>query len=47
MLHLLLRSVFNSFSVETIFDHTGEEMLRYPEVVFDGQQHFRSLGTVR
>jgi hypothetical protein len=45
--HKTTRSIFNSFGVETIFDHTGEEMSLYPGVVFDGQQHFRSLGTVR
>jgi hypothetical protein len=28
-------------------DHTGEDMSLYPGVVYDGQKHFRLLGTVR
>jgi hypothetical protein len=44
---LLLCSVLNSFGVETIFDHTGEEMSLYPGAIFDGQQQFGSLGIVR
>ena len=31
--HTTMRSVLDSFGVETIFDHTGEEMSLYPGVV--------------
>jgi hypothetical protein len=42
-----LRSVLDAFDVKTVFDHAGEEISLYPRVVYCGQQHFRSLRTVR
>ena len=44
---LLLRSVLDPFDVKPVFDLAGEKISLYPRVVYCGQQHFRSLRTVR
>jgi hypothetical protein len=44
---LLQRSVLDPFDMKTEFDLAGEEKSLYPRVVYCGQQHFRSLRTVR
>jgi hypothetical protein len=44
---LFLHSVFDPFDVKRVFDLAGEEISLYPRVVYCGQQHFRSLRTVR
>jgi hypothetical protein len=43
---LPLRSVLDSFGVKTRFDTPGEYLSLCPGVVYDGQKHFQSLGTV-
>ena len=41
------RSVLGPFDMKTVFDLAGEEISLYPKVVYCGQQHFRSIRTVR